>query len=73
MQYVSVSAHDVAYIPTLPVATPGFLPDGAANFKRGYLANFFPQNCMKLKEFGPPGARVPGAPLDPPKSQNVKF
>ena len=30
--------------------------------------NFFPENCMKMKEFGPPGvARVPGAPtLRPP-------
>ena len=27
----------------------------------------FPQNCMKLKEFGPQGARAPLAPrLDPP-------
>ena len=26
--------------------------------------NFFAENCMKMKEFGPPGgARVPGAPL----------
>ena len=25
--------------------------------------NFFPENCMKMKEFGPPGGRVPGAPL----------
>ena len=31
--------------------------------------NFFAENCMKMKEFRPPGggARVPGAPpLDPP-------
>ena len=29
---------------------------------------FFAENCMKMKEFGPleVGARVPGAPLDPP-------
>ena len=25
-----------------------------------------PQDCMKMKEFGPGGARVPAAPLDPP-------
>ena len=23
----------------------------------------FPKNCMKLKEFGPPGGRVPRVPL----------
>ena len=30
--------------------------------------NFFAENCMKMQEFGTPmeGARVPGAPLDPP-------
>ena len=28
------------------------------------FCNFFAKNCMKMKEFGPPGgARVPGAPL----------
>ena len=25
--------------------------------------NFFAENCMKMKEFGLPGGRVPGAPL----------
>ena len=34
--------------------------------------NFVPENCMKMKEFGPPGGRVPGVPpLDPPMSLNV--
>ena len=28
--------------------------------------NFFEEICMKMKEFGPQGALVPGAPLDPP-------
>ena len=27
---------------------------------------FLSENCMKMKEFGPSGVRVPGAPLDPP-------
>ena len=29
--------------------------------------NFFVENCMKMKEFGPRGG-VPGAPLNPPMS-----
>ena len=28
-----------------------------------YFAIFFAKNCMKMKECGPQGARVPGAPL----------
>ena len=34
--------------------------EGAPTYK---LANFFAENCMKMKEFGPGWARVPGAPL----------
>ena len=31
------------------------------------FCKFLAKNCMKMKEFGPRGgARVPGAPLDPP-------
>ena len=32
-----------------------------------FFANFFAENCMKMKEIGP-GVRIPGAlpPLDPP-------
>ena len=53
------------------VADPGFHQGGGANSPGGWrqhtiLPNF-PKNCMKLKEFGPQGARVPCAPpLDPP-------
>ena len=39
------------------------------------LSNF-PKNCMKLKEFGPPGgggARPPAPPLDPPLHLSQKF
>ena len=47
----------------LPVADPGFPRGRGANPARGpqHTPNF-PQNCTKLKEFGPPGAR----PLAPP-------
>ena len=46
------------------MADPGFSRGGGANSKRSYyLATFFPKNCMELKEFGPPGGGVPGAPL----------
>ena len=48
----------------LPVADPGFSPGGAPTPKSAIIFQFFPENCMKMKEFGPPGgARVPGAPL----------
>ena len=30
------------------------------------FSKMFPENCMNMKEFGPRGGRVPGAPLDPP-------
>ena len=51
------------------VADPGFSPGGGAPTpKSAIIFQFFAENCMKMKEFGPPGgARVPGAPpLDPP-------
>ena len=38
----------------------------AANSQVGVLASFFAENCMKMKELGPGGGCVPGAPLDPP-------
>ena len=49
------------------MADPGFPRGGGANFPGGrqhtILPNF-PKNCMKLKEFGPPGGpRIPRAPL----------
>ena len=53
------------------VADPGFPQGGGANSPGGrqhtILPNF-PKNCMKLKEFGPPGgsARPWRPPLDPP-------
>ena len=48
-----------------PVADPGFSPGGGAPTpKSAIIFQFFAENCMKMKEFGPPGggARVPGAP-----------
>ena len=43
---------------SLPVADPGFPRGGGANSPGGcqhtILPNFL-KNCMKLKEFGPPG------------------
>ena len=41
-----------------------FPEGGVPTPKLGLFCNFFAENCMKMKEFGPPrGARVPGAPL----------
>ena len=37
---------------------------GAPTLKIAIIFHIFAENCMKMKEFGPPGgARVPGAPL----------
>ena len=51
----------------ISVADPGFPRRRAPTSKIGvhtyYLAKFFPQNCMKRKEFGPEGACLPGTPL----------
>ena len=39
-------------------------PGGGTNSQNGCANLFFSaENCMKMKEFGPPGGRVPGAPL----------
>ena len=47
----------------IPVADPGFSPGGVPTPKNAIIFQFFAENCMKMKEFGPPGgARVPGAP-----------
>ena len=41
-------------------------PQGGANFLSGCANLFFAENCMKMKEFGPPGeACVPGAHFTP--------
>ena len=50
------------------MADPGFLRGGAPTPKGGgqhTILPKFPENCMKLKEFGPQGV-VPVPPLDPP-------
>ena len=41
-----------------------FPQEGAPTPKNLLFSWFFAENCMKMKEFGPPGggARVPGAP-----------
>ena len=40
-----------------------FPPGGAPTPKIAIIFHIFVENCMKMKEFGPPGgARVPGAP-----------
>ena len=52
----------------LSVADPGFSPGGAPTPKSAIIFQFFAENCMKMKEFGPPGggARPWRPPLDPP-------
>ena len=56
----------IAHQMSLAVADPGFPRGGGAN-SPGVAPTYefakFSQNCMKLKEFGPPGgARVPRVP-----------
>ena len=36
---------------------------GAPTPKIIIFCKYFAKNCMKMKEFGPPGAHVPGTPL----------
>ena len=46
------------------VADPGFFPGGGAPTpKIAIIFQIFAENCMKMKEFGPGGGRVPGASL----------
>ena len=49
------------------MADLGFSRGGASYPKGDCFANFFAENGMKMKEFGPPGGRASLAPpLDPP-------
>ena len=50
---------------SVAVADLGFSPGGGRQLPKWVcLFIIFAENCMKMKEFGPPGgARVPGAPL----------
>ena len=44
------------------VADPGFSPGGAPTPKIAIIFHIFAENCMKMKEFGPPGGRASLAP-----------
>ena len=51
---------------TTTVADPGFPRGGSANSRGGHQHTnlpYFPEKCMKLKEFGPPGGRPSRPPL----------
>ena len=49
--------HVLAY---MTVADPGFSRGGCANSQKCYYFSiFFAENCMKMKEFGPPGGTHP--------------
>ena len=55
---------------TLAVADPGFPRGGGTNHQGGganlLFGQNFPENCMKIKEFRPRGARPWRPPLEPP-------
>ena len=57
------------------MADPGFPPGGAPTPKIAIIFHIFAENCMKMKEFGPPGggARPWRPPLDPPMHFEVHF
>ena len=44
------------------MADPGFSPGGAPTPKIAIIFQIFAENCMKMKEFGPPGGRASLAP-----------
>ena len=48
---------------TLPVADPEFSPGGAPTPKSAIIFQNFAENCIKMKEFGPPGGERPWHPL----------
>ena len=48
-----------------PVADPGFSDGGAQIPKLGLFCKFF-ADCVKMKEFGPPGGASLMSPLGPP-------
>ena len=50
-----------------------FPQEGAPTPKTAIIFHIFAENCMKMKEFGPPGggARPWRPPLDPPMKRNT--
>ena len=64
-------SHDWTDI-VIAVADPGFSPGGAPTPKIAIIFHIFAENCMKMKEFGPPGggARPWRPPLDPPMNRS---
>ena len=48
---------------TLQWRIQDFPQGGAPTPKSAIIFQFFAENCMKMKEFGPPRGRVPGSPL----------
>ena len=55
------------------MADPGFSRGGGAPTpKLGLFCNFFAENCMKMKEFGPPGGASLTPPLDPPMQTDLQ-
>ena len=50
----------------ITVADQAFSWGGVPTPKLVLFCNFFPENCMIMKDFGPPGKHVPGAHLGSP-------
>ena len=55
------------------MADPGFSPGGTPTPKIAIIFQIFAKNCMKMKEFGPRGARVPDAPLGSANESDTTF
>ena len=55
--------HCVDYLSDMVSGGSRIFPRGVRQLPKVLLFfNFFPENCMKTKEFGPSGGHVPGAP-----------
>ena len=48
-----------------------FPQEGGPTPKIAIIFQIFAENCMKMKEFGPPGGASLVPPLDPPMSKNI--
>ena len=64
MFFAYFTTNETAPMSELVVVDPGlFLREGGTNSQNGCANLFFAENCMKMKEFGPPGLTRPWCPF----------
>ena len=69
LDLVFITTYIVGLSNYISVVDPGFSPGGAPTPKIAIIFHIFAENCMKMKEFGPPGGHASLAP--PLGSANV--